>query len=388
MNGRIYDPTLGRFLQADPHIQAPKNSQNFNRYSYVLNNPMSYTDPSGYFFKALGKFVKKHWRTIASIAISVYLPGAGGLLQGWGVTNIVAQGAITGFIAGGVATGSLKGALVGAFSGAMFGQLHSMTQGVGKVIAHGMAGGLSSVLNGGKFGHGFMSAGFTQTMGNVKGMFVDGATRIADRISNAVKAAMIGGTASAISGGKFANGAVTGAFSRLLNDDAASRRPQTTKVVVGVGDKKYGLDAITREQACGGYSGCEATLASTPGHIKMARVGGNLFVDTTSAEYQALSNAIKVDFADYVSNTANVVTVIVPALAGPAQVIGTLADGVKLIYADNPNAVMIDIMAGKAIGGAFRGGAEMGYDASGNVISDYVKERVSSMGELLYEGTK
>ena len=35
MNGRIYDPTLGRFLQADPHIQAPTNSQNYNRYSYV-----------------------------------------------------------------------------------------------------------------------------------------------------------------------------------------------------------------------------------------------------------------------------------------------------------------------------------------------------------------
>ncbi|MEJ6477041.1 RHS repeat-associated core domain-containing protein, partial [Pseudoalteromonas piscicida] len=50
MNGRIYDPTLGRFLQADPHIQAPTNSQSYNRYSYVLNNPLSYTDPSGYFF--------------------------------------------------------------------------------------------------------------------------------------------------------------------------------------------------------------------------------------------------------------------------------------------------------------------------------------------------
>jgi RHS repeat-associated protein len=35
MNGRIYDPTLGRFLQADPFIQAPKNSQSYNRYAYV-----------------------------------------------------------------------------------------------------------------------------------------------------------------------------------------------------------------------------------------------------------------------------------------------------------------------------------------------------------------
>ena len=53
MNGRIYDPTIGRFLQADPHIQAPDNLQNYNRYSYVLNNPMSYTDPSGYFLAGL-----------------------------------------------------------------------------------------------------------------------------------------------------------------------------------------------------------------------------------------------------------------------------------------------------------------------------------------------
>jgi len=47
MNGRIYDPAIGRFFSPDPYIQAPDNSQNFNRYSYVLNNPLKYTDPSG-----------------------------------------------------------------------------------------------------------------------------------------------------------------------------------------------------------------------------------------------------------------------------------------------------------------------------------------------------
>ena len=46
MNGRIYDPVLGRFLQADPIIQAPFDLQSFNRYSYVLNNPLSLIDPT------------------------------------------------------------------------------------------------------------------------------------------------------------------------------------------------------------------------------------------------------------------------------------------------------------------------------------------------------
>jgi RHS repeat-associated protein len=49
MNGRIYDPDLGRFISPDPYVQMPNNSQNFNRYSYALNNPLVYTDPSGEF---------------------------------------------------------------------------------------------------------------------------------------------------------------------------------------------------------------------------------------------------------------------------------------------------------------------------------------------------
>ncbi len=53
MNGRIYDPKIARFLQTDPFIQAATNTQNFNRYSYVMNNPLNATDPSGFFFKGL-----------------------------------------------------------------------------------------------------------------------------------------------------------------------------------------------------------------------------------------------------------------------------------------------------------------------------------------------
>jgi RHS repeat-associated protein len=48
MNGRMYDPQLGRFLGVDPIIQFPANGQSLNPYSYIMNNPMSGTDPTGY----------------------------------------------------------------------------------------------------------------------------------------------------------------------------------------------------------------------------------------------------------------------------------------------------------------------------------------------------
>ncbi len=47
MNGRMYDYNLGRFLSPDNYIQSPGNPQNYNRYSYCLNNPLKYTDPDG-----------------------------------------------------------------------------------------------------------------------------------------------------------------------------------------------------------------------------------------------------------------------------------------------------------------------------------------------------
>ena len=48
MNGRVYDPTLGRFISADPNVPAPFSSQSFNRFSYVRNSPLNATDPTGY----------------------------------------------------------------------------------------------------------------------------------------------------------------------------------------------------------------------------------------------------------------------------------------------------------------------------------------------------
>lgn len=51
-NARLYDPVIGRFFSPDPFVQTPDFSQNYNRYSYCLNNPVMYSDPDGESFTA------------------------------------------------------------------------------------------------------------------------------------------------------------------------------------------------------------------------------------------------------------------------------------------------------------------------------------------------
>ena len=48
MIGRIYDPSLGRFLTPDPFVQYPMTSQSWNRYAYALNDPLTFMDPTGF----------------------------------------------------------------------------------------------------------------------------------------------------------------------------------------------------------------------------------------------------------------------------------------------------------------------------------------------------
>ncbi len=73
-HGRIYDPKLGRFLSADPIIQAPGNLQNYNRYSYVLNNPLNRIDPSGYMSQEIYDAIVEYKRK-AYLALRAILQG-------------------------------------------------------------------------------------------------------------------------------------------------------------------------------------------------------------------------------------------------------------------------------------------------------------------------
>ena len=189
MNGRIYDAKLARFLQADPFIQAATDTQSYNRYSYVMNNPLNKSDPSGFFWKKLWNELKPYVGAIVTIAListGTFAPLAG-----------MIGGAIGGLANGGGLAGMVQGMAFGAFSGA-FGGIGNI---YGRFMAQGMLGGMQSVMAGGKFGHGFFSAGIGG-LGGGNGYSVQ----------SFVQSAVLGGVASEITGGKFKNGAASAAF--------------------------------------------------------------------------------------------------------------------------------------------------------------------------------
>ncbi|MFC2263630.1 MAG: polymorphic toxin type 23 domain-containing protein [Prevotella conceptionensis] len=108
MNGRLYDPVIGRFFSSDNYVQMPFNSQNFNRYSYCLNNPLKYTDPSGEWF-GIDDLI------VAGAGFVVGYLGNAISSHNWGWSSIK-SGLITagaswlGFNTAGLATGSITSA--------------------------------------------------------------------------------------------------------------------------------------------------------------------------------------------------------------------------------------------------------------------------------------
>jgi RHS repeat-associated protein len=133
MNGRVYDPQLGRFMSADPYVQDPTDSQSLNRYAYVNNNPLSYTDPTGYF--SLGSLIRTIIAVVVVVVAVVYgqawalsaIYGSGATAAAGSTAAIVsgaAAGAVGGAISAGIMSGGdLKSILIGAVGGAAFGAL-------------------------------------------------------------------------------------------------------------------------------------------------------------------------------------------------------------------------------------------------------------------------
>jgi RHS repeat-associated protein len=157
MNGRLYDPLLRRFLNADENIQDPYNTQNYNKYGYVMNNPLLYNDPSGEiafaaFIAFLSKAVftavissaiiyttigviKGEWsingffRTMSFAALTAMATaGVSSIFKVSGFWETVGVGALVGGVGGGIdamlrgedfMNGVLRGATIGALTAAL-----------------------------------------------------------------------------------------------------------------------------------------------------------------------------------------------------------------------------------------------------------------------------
>jgi len=204
MNGRVYDPHLGRFLSADPIIQTISLSQALNPFSYVMNMPLTLIDPSGYswlskLFRSIGNFIKKYWRVIVAVvaayfvgtwvyqalmkaastaalaaanaAISATLDATVGAaiyalaMAAASIEAAMVAGMAAGMVAGAI-TGGVQGALVGAFTGAMFGLANGawnaagngFAQDAGRALTAGALSGGTAEVHGGRFRDGFWLA--------------------------------------------------------------------------------------------------------------------------------------------------------------------------------------------------------------------------------------
>ena len=282
MNGRIYDPTLGRFLQADPVIQAPDNPQNWNAYTYVFNNPYRYTDPTG----MIGQEERQWLGAMVAIAASIWTGGAS--LSWWGagmtVGQAIAINVAAGFASGAISTQSMQGGLMGAYM-----SLANMATG-GSVIAGALMGGVLSSLQGGSFGSGFLSAGLVaMAMPAIK-------INISGQVRQALVGALAGGTISQLTGGKFANGAVSGVLqvAMMESNPISSEHAFADEGGRGPGDGTAGApealksrirdpqqrQAVLEELSLGGYAGIGVITymhGTSPSNV-------NAIAETTSSE--------------------------------------------------------------------------------------------------------
>ncbi|WP_185155654.1 SpvB/TcaC N-terminal domain-containing protein [Rudanella paleaurantiibacter] len=283
MNGRVYDPVVARFLSPDPFVDNPLDLQAYNRYSYVNNNPLTYTDPSGYFklkkvFRAITKVVNKvtdvavkvalanpinklnlkaayesakvvakvldskvmpdvirdHWRPVlttgAAIVVGVLTAPAGPAASG------AASGFTSGFLGSAWSGGSFNDATKAGTKGAIYGAATAyLTSAVGdaaaaknlnaaesigvKVVGHATVQGTMAEVQGGNFWEGAAVGAVSSAGGTlIKAAGPDGSSFGAISVRTGM-AAVLGGTTSMIGGGKFANGAISGAFVHLYNDE-------------------------------------------------------------------------------------------------------------------------------------------------------------------------
>lgn len=196
MNGRLYDPLLRRFLNADENIQDPHNTQNYNKYGYVYNNPLMYNDPSGEFI----------WWVPAAVALFTHTVQSYYMNQPLSVEGLLQSVAMS-YISAGIAHG-----LGEVFQSAKVVEALGKNIKFAKHLAHGVSGAIQSVMQGGNLGSGFLS-GFLGSVGGQASLKYLGNSLGASTFTGLA----MGGVGSVLVGGNFWVGAVTGMGVSVFN---------------------------------------------------------------------------------------------------------------------------------------------------------------------------
>ena len=162
---------------------------------------------------------------IAIIAVAAMISPVA--IQALGAFN---GGAVVGFVVGGLSTGTFEGAIKGAIFGAISGGIAEQIGAAaslgptGKSLAHGFTQGGINVFRGGNFKSGFLGGYLGHSIGD-KLNYGDGTIGAVAARTTAM--AVVGGASAKLGGGKFANGAVSGAFVYMFGE-MAGRRAGTT----------------------------------------------------------------------------------------------------------------------------------------------------------------
>jgi RHS repeat-associated protein len=98
MNGRIEDSVTGRFLSPDPRGTSPGNTQSWNRYSYVYNNPLTLVDPTGFYAKPCPADGGCSGGTYITPLTGTLIPGY--IPDGWSCSGNCSLSALTGLSQG------------------------------------------------------------------------------------------------------------------------------------------------------------------------------------------------------------------------------------------------------------------------------------------------
>ena len=190
MNGRLYDPILGRFLSPDNYVQMPDFSQSFNRYSYCLNNPLKYTDPSGELFGI----------DDAIIAFAAF-----------SMASSMVQAAFNGESVWKAAGLSLLSSAASYGIGSAFGPVGNWGNELLRAGAHGIASGAIGALNGGGFGSGFVTGALSSGIGSfAQGVNMNPALMVASTSA-------MGGFGAWLTGGNVMQGVMQGMSIGLFN---------------------------------------------------------------------------------------------------------------------------------------------------------------------------